>query len=184
MSFRLAALIAALALPAAALAAPATTRLPLGGQDQLVISHPESWSAQVLQGTGHGSSVVFTPSERGDFRIVLLAMTRVGGQPAGAPEVEAGVRRTGGEMLPTAVQTELELIPVAGSQANGVLFHLTDRNPEKGAGDYRELHQGALLVGPYFVSVEVLTHTDDADTVREALASLAGLTLDPAPARP
>lgn len=175
MNPRFAALVAALALPALAGAAPATTRMPAGAGHELVFVHPPGWHAELSHGA-HGGAVTFVAADQGDFRIVIQAMPQVAGMPATDAEVEAGVRRTGEAMLPTATQTSLELLRVAGAQASGYLYHLTDRNPEKGAGDYRELHGGALRVGPWFLTVEMLTHSDDSATVAAALAAFAEVT--------
>lgn len=175
MTLKLAAFVAALAIPAAALAAPATTVLPAGQGAELVFVHPASWHAKVARGA-HGANITFVAADQGDFRIVIEAMRRVAGMPATDAEVEAGVRRNGEAMLPTATQTALEITRVKGAQASGYLYHLTDRNPEKGAGDYRELRGGAVIVGPWSLTVEVLTHSDDEATVSAALATLAGIT--------
>lgn len=179
----LAALVAALVIPAAALAAPATTVLPAGQGAELVFVHPAGWHAKASHGA-HGGNVTFVAADQGDFRIVIEAMRRVAGMPATDAELEAGVRRSGEAMLPTATQTALEITRVKGEQASGYLYHLTDRNPEKGAGDYRELRGGAVAVGPWFLTVEVLTHSDDEATVAEALATLAGITYREGAARP
>lgn len=179
MRLELVAFAAALALPSAA--APATTLLPAGPGHELVFVHPESWQAQP-SGGAHGSAVSFVPADRGDFRVVVQAMALVEGQPATDADLEAGVRRSGEALLPTAQQSALEITRVAGEQASGFLYHLTDRQAERGPGDYRELRGGALRVGPYFLSVEILTHSDDPQTVADALATLGRVVYRAIPA--
>ena len=190
MSFRLSAPVAALVLfvaafaaPVAAFAAPATTVLAADAGHELVFVHPGGWQARV-SGGAHGGALSFLPAESGDFRIVVQAMPRASGMPANDAELEASVRRSGESMLHTATQSALELVRVAGEQASGFVYHLTDRKPESGPGDFRELRGGAILVGPYFLAVEVLTHSDDTATVAEALAMLAQVHYQESPARP
>jgi len=83
------------------------------------------------------------------------------------------VRDDGDKRLSTSVQSKLEVRAVNGEQAHGYVFHLTDRNPEKGPGDFRELHQGVVVVGPLVLSTTVLTHSTDLTTVEAALKAIA-----------
>jgi hypothetical protein len=137
----------------------------------LVIDHPRGWKSAV-SGPSIGPTLTLTPGGGGDFEVLITALvsrTELPGDEALARQV----RSRGEELLPTAVQTTLEMKVVKGAQARGYLYHLTERKAEQGRGDFRELHQGVVVVRPLLLSVTVLTHTGDAATVKAALEALA-----------
>ena len=138
----------------------------------LLLDHPSEWKSSV-SGPPLGRTLRLTPRGRGDFEVLVTAIV----SQVALPSDEALARRVrhqGERRLPTAVQTTVEMKAVKGAQARGYLYHVTDRKPEKGPGDFRELHQGEVVVRPLLLSVTVLTHTGDAATVKAALEALAG----------
>lgn len=70
---------------------------------------------------------------------------------------------------------------VRGRGAFGLLYHLTDRNPEQGPGDYREARQGMMLLPPYVASVTVLTHSEDTSSAERAFDLLKSIEVESAP---
>jgi hypothetical protein len=93
-----------------------------------------------------------------------------------------GQRRVGkGSDCDTAAQTAMEVTPVKGAQARGYLYHLTDHQAGTGAGAFRELHQGTVLVGPLTLSVTILTHTPDTAIVDAAFVALTTARYNAAP---
>jgi len=114
----------------------------------------------------------------GDFSVLVTAIPWRNGRPFSDEELKESVRQKGVDLLSTAIQTEVALVRVAGEQAKGYLYHLTDRNPERGPGDYREVHQGAVIVGPYLLSVTILARPGDSATVTSALQALSTVTYE------
>lgn len=153
----------------------ATSSLPLADGGRLVFVHPSSWTSKVSD-TSEGPTLKLRPHDgTADFRVLITPLPLAKNSKLhDMDELERSVRERGEDMLSTATQKEVTLTRVDGSQARGFFFHLTDRKPEQGPGDYRELNHGALTLGPYLLSVTILTHPGDDATVKDALHMLAG----------
>jgi hypothetical protein len=163
----------ALALAANAFAEPLVVPLPDGAKLELAV--PAAWKA-THEAAGPAVTVRLSPSSQGDFVVLLTVMPVQPGSPTSTPEgVREAVTKGGNEQLASALQKTLELTEIKGPQAIGYLYHLTDRNPEKGPGDYREANQGAVLIGQRVIAVTILTHSGDSatvDKVKEMLSSV------------
>jgi hypothetical protein len=169
------ALLGAAVLATVATLQPATTVMPLSTGARIVFVHPASWSASV-DGPTVGPTATFETKGAHDFKVLVTAIHRANGKPESQAELEQMVREQGEKTLATATQKSVTLVRVDGREAKGFLYHFTDRSPEKGPGDYRELNQGAVLLGPYLLSVTILTHSGDQATVSDAIKVLAGAT--------
>jgi len=154
-----------------------TTELQVG-DGALVVTHPPTWKAKV-GGPKEGPTLRLGPAGEADFQVLITALLGPKALPDDAA-LERRVREAGEQLLPTAQQKALELIPVKGAEVRGLLYHLTDASPEQGPGDYRELRQGALVVPPLLLSVTILTHPGDDAVVNDALAALASARYVPA----
>jgi hypothetical protein len=139
----------------------------------LVVDYPKDWNVAV-SGPAVGPTVRLSPGGHGDFEVLITALVSRKALPDDAA-VRRFVRESGERLLPTAIQTNLELQPVTGAEARGYIFHLTEKGREKGPGDFKELHQGTVVVGPLLLSVTVLTHSGDNDTVSAALKAVASV---------
>jgi hypothetical protein len=158
-----------LAVPSLSMAQPKKVPVPGG---TLLLDHPKDWKLAV-SGPAIGPTVQLRPGQVGDFAVMITA---VAGPKALPDDVEVArfVRERGERLLPTAIQTKLELQPVKGAEARGYVFHLTEKGREKGPGDFKELHQGMIVVAPLLLNVTVLTHPGDTATVSAALRTIAG----------
>jgi hypothetical protein len=162
-----------LALPGVASATVTfTTEVTVAGKGVISLDRPTAWEATV-GGPDFGPTLRLRPKGGAGFSVLVTAMARSSEEAMPAEELESGVRLQGQRLLPTAVQSQLEVVRVSGAQSRGFLYHLTDRKPESGPGDYREMRQGTVEVGPVLLSVTILTHTGDTETVDDALAMLA-----------
>lgn len=163
------------ALSGSAFAEPLVVPLPDGGKLELAV--PGSWKA-AHETAGPAVTVNLSPSDKGDFSILLTALPVLPGSPASTPEgLREATIQSGNELLSTALQKSLELTELKGPQAIGYLYHLTDRNPEKGPGDYREVHQGALLIAQRVITFTILTHTGDSETIDKAREMLRSVKI-------
>jgi len=169
------ALLGAAVLATVASLQPATTAIPLADGGRLVFVHPSSWTGKV-GGPSVGPTLKLQPQDGApNFRVMITAIPmQKDGRLSNLDELEQAVRQRGKGMLSTATQKEVTLARVDGGQAKGFVYHFTDRNAEQGPGDYRELNQGALTLGPYLLSFTILTHPGDDATVKDALRMLAG----------
>ncbi len=149
---------------------PVDVKLPDSGSLQMSV--PDEWKVEQHIETG-ALTLRFTPAGKDDFMVLMTVIPR----PADAPiATVAGVRKVvterGRKELSGALQKELELAEIKTADAAGFLYHLTDRNPEKGPGDYREGDQGLVLAHGRLISVTILTHTGGDAIVKQALDAL------------
>lgn len=173
-------LAVALALPAApALAERLVTALPDGGKFELTL--PATWQS-THQTAGPSVTVKLSSAAPDKFLVLLTVLPVKAGSPASTPDgLRAALTEQGNRQLPSSLQDRLEITEIKGPQAVGYLYHMTDRNPEKGPGDYREASQGAILFGQHLITVTILTHPGDSATVDEAKRVLAAATISSQP---
>lgn len=156
---------------------------PLSEPASFSMSIPDGWKVQkrVVEGS---LNLRVKPEEKGDFLVLITMLPTAGNSPLSTPgAVRAAVAEQGAAELPGALQTKLELVELKMSGGAGTLFHVTDRNQEKGPGDYRELHQGMMLVGKYLAAVTVLTHPGDEATVKQAIEMLESASIVDTPVK-
>lgn len=162
---------------AASLTTAAELELP--GHGRVALRHSVEWTCTVA-GPAAGPTLACGPAHGGDFKVLITAIPRHGRDTMGEEELAQKVRQAGEALLPTAQQKEIRLTRVGGPQAVGYLYHLTDASPERGSGDYREMNQGIVVVGPVLLSVTILTHSDDSQTLDLALAAVRDAVFTPA----
>jgi len=151
-------------------------RLPSG--DNLTLTVPDEWQT-AYSSSGPGLTVRLSQGGGGDSVMLMTVIPVRAGSPASTlPGLRAIVEEMGRRALATAVQDRFEISEIVGSQGTALLFHVTDRDAEKGPGDYREMDQGAMLIGNYVASITVLTHTGDEATIARAKAVIASTTID------
>lgn len=154
-----------------AAAEPLVTSLPDGSKLELTL--PASWRS-TQDTVGPAVTIRLTPAASSDFVVLLTVMPVKAGAPASTPEgVRKMITEEADRARPSALQDNIEIIELKGPQAIGYVFHITDRNPEKGPGDYREANQAAILLGQHLISATILTHPGDSATVEEAKRLLA-----------
>jgi hypothetical protein len=142
---------------------------------------PTNWHITTEE-AGRSVTVELSPASGGDF---LMLVTIFPFEPNSAVSRPDGLRtvvfEAGNQKLAGALQDSIELREVQGSAAITYLYHLTDRNPERGPGDYREATQGMMLFAPYVASVTVLTHSEDDSTVERAIELLKSFKVESDP---
>jgi len=154
---------------------PVSVNLPDSGSLQMSI--PEDWKLQ--QHTDAGAlNLRLTPAGKGDFMVLLTVMPLSADSPiSSAGDLRKLVEETGKKQLSGALQRELELTEIQISDGSGYFYHITDRNPESGPGDYREGNQGMILTRGRLIAVTIFTHTGDAATVTRAFGALKTLRI-------
>lgn len=139
---------------------------------------PAAWNV-VAEEAGPVVTVELSPASSGDFLMLVTIFPLQPNSPVSSPEgLRAAVLEVGSQKLPGALQDSIELTEVRGIGAVGYVYHLTDRNPEQGPGDYREATQGMMLLAPYVASVTVLTHLHDGGTVERAIELLKSIKVE------
>lgn len=154
-----------------------TTELPLPDGTRLAFEHPASWRASVAADQKPGPKLHLVVKEPIDADIQITVLGRAKSGRMSDADLEKAVRERGAGVLPQSQETELTLARLAGKQIKGFVYHLTDRNPEQGPGDWRHLDEGMAMVGPVLIAFTVLTHPADHSTVKDALKMLSGVTL-------
>lgn len=130
------------------------------------------WKA-TRSSSGGQTTVRISPTDGKDFVAMLTILALPKDSPLLKPQTFAGaIRQRGTDELQGALQDTLEWSESRGEQAILYLYHLTDRNPERGPGDYREAHQGGIHLGSHVVSVTILSHPGDEAVVELLKRSL------------
>lgn len=156
-------------------AAVSATKLPDGST--LEMSLPADWKSDI-DSTDPGLTVRLSPSGSGDFLVLITVLPNgARSQLTSDDAVRAFVQAQGERSLPKAMQDHLEPYDIAGEHGTAHLYHLTDRNPEKGPGDYREADQGAMLLGDHVLTITIFTHTSDTTTVPLAKQVIASIKI-------
>jgi hypothetical protein len=151
------------------------------GGPPLSFLQPTAWSVETEE-EGPSVTVRLLPTSGPDFVMLMTIFPFQPDSPIASPEgLRTAVLEVGQQKLPGALQDSIELMEVRGSEAFGHLYHLTDRNPEQGPGDYREAHQGMMLLAPYVASVTILTHSDDTSSVEGAFELLKSIEVESEP---
>jgi hypothetical protein len=166
-------LLFAVAAPRLFASQPIVVELPDASFQMTV---PDDWKVQthVLADV---LDVKITPRDKGDF-LIQVTLIPFHSKSLSTPErLKASVQKRGEQMLSGALQDKIVLMEVKTESGAGYLFHLTDRNPEKGPGDYREATQGFVPVGSRQAAVTILTHTGDDTTVAQALTAFKTMQL-------
>ena len=92
-------------------------------------------------------------------------------------ELKRVVEQQGRDLLATATQPNIEVKPIPLQRGAAYYYHLTDREPERGPGDFKELHQGFGEISRHAIAFTVLTHPGEAKLVENALDSIASITI-------
>jgi hypothetical protein len=108
--------------------------------------------------------------------IMLTVMPLTADSPLSSPsDVRKATKNAAKTQLAGALQKEVVLTEIETVDGTGFLYHLTDRNPETGPGDYREGDQGMILIPGHIIAATIFTHTGDAAIVTEAYDTLKTL---------
>ena len=161
----------------AANAAAKPTRVTVPDGPTVELALPDNWE---LATEPVGPAVTLRLSQAGgpDFLVLMTILP-----PSRTDElktvdsVQKVVTEQGNQALGSALQTKLETSEVHGAGGTAFLYHVTDRNPEKGPGDYREANQGAMLLGKNVVTITILTHPDAEDIVELAKGVVGSLKI-------
>jgi hypothetical protein len=150
----------------------------LAGGAEVALQLPSRWKASARQ-AGPSTTIRVGPSADGDFVFLITLFPLHADSPVSTAEgLRAAVLHLGNSKLHTAIQESIELVEITSDQLVGYLYHLTDRMPGEGPGNYREAHQGMLLLPSHVASATILTHTADLTTKEEAMRALKSVTID------
>lgn len=147
---------------------------------RLHIAWPESWEMRAPE--TRGSALRLQARQRKQEKTTqLLDLTAVN-VSAGSGSVDTAsvrilVERLRDATLPTAVERNIELIPLESSR--GFYFVATDQRYRSGARNaYRQLVEGVMLQSGYLISFTLLTNDARGLDATEILRVLDGLTVD------
>ena len=169
-------LTAVIALSTPVFAANFDTRLPSGAT--LTLQLPEGWRALATQNDKASTIKVFSAPDRTEPTLLLTAFQLPPTSPITCAEaLKDALQKQATRLLPTALQDHAEILDLHASQGIGYFYHLTDKRPESGPSDYREMHQGAILITPYLVTITILTHPSQDELVTAATKVAASISL-------
>jgi hypothetical protein len=172
-------LMAVIAVCASGAAESGATRVDLvvPGVGAVALAYPADWQCQVT-GPGESPTLTCAHDKPNGFRVLVTAMA---GKTMTDSQLKTSVQGAGEALLPGAMQKELTLRRVAGAEATGYVYALTDKSPEKGPRDFREMTQGIILLRQVALSATILTQTGGSRTVDAALAMLSAASAAAAP---
>ena len=148
--------------------------LPKG--DTVCLTTPEAWWERLGDDSpwGHFFTMQFGPVEGSDFQVLWSARYA---QKSDA-EVREQAQRVLNTALPTAVETNVPLVPVEAEHSKGFAFCITDKN-HRGAdappGDYPFLISITLQTGNIRSLITVLSQTKDPAFIQRMLDLWKGL---------
>jgi len=161
---------------------PVTERLPDSSSLRMTI--PDDWKVQ-RDLIGDALNLRLAPAGKGDFMILITVLPVNASSPvSSAADVRRATENIGKKQLAGALQKEVVLTEIKTAGGIGYLYHMTDLNPEKGAGDYREGNQGMVLLGTHLMAVTILTHTGDDAIVAQAIDAIKTLQVVNEPPKP
>ena len=154
--------------------------LPVSGHGVLRCEFPDGWKEEG-RNVPEGLPATVTCERSGPFRgaFLLTVMWSPDNDPNfGSEENARGViRHMRDKLLASAVETELPLVAIQGTQGSGFYFAATDKNYKAGAGQYPVATSGALGADGLLLVFTVLSDGGNDPAVKEALAAVCQASL-------
>lgn len=149
---------------------PVSADLPGGAR--LVMDLAEGWTYSTFV-SNESATVRASPAPAAEALLLLTAIPLQAGRSLPTAEtLREAVAVQGNSKLSSALQEELVIRELNGEASTTFLYHLTDRRVGDRSGEFREAHQGLILVGRLLCAVTIFAHTGDDHLVGEAEAML------------
>jgi hypothetical protein len=140
----------------------------LGTNGTLYLALPPGWKDSVTRVRGTGGlhdAIIFTPADTNQFNfmIVVFAVTP---KHAGAGELKGSLVQNGERELTNFVETSLTIRDLAGGQATGAYFRVTDRRlvaTKPAPGDFKYLTRGYAVIEPLVLTFDLVSNDADRD---------------------
>jgi hypothetical protein len=174
MISRLLLLAALVGVSGATVAQPAPTRFAIPGHGMLMLNVPADWRLADKATPNPPSVAIRAQPATGDS--FDLQMTAVWLEPAKRTEmtpeaIKQRVQAMSKELLPQSVEKDAPLIELAGKQAQGYYFSLTDRESQNTGSDYKHIAEGAVTVGEV-VLIFTFLHREPGTPAKEQALQL------------
>lgn len=134
---------------------------------------PNTWNREFRQSQKKETeTLIFTPKSGNSFKLMIDPLVKEGhtinfkNQEIAKRQVE----QLGNQMLPHAIEKQLDIGEVKGNYSTGYYFSLTDRAPK--SGEWECLTQGRIGVGVYLLHFTIFTHSFEAIEINESLEAL------------
>ena len=164
------------ALAQAAAARAYEVALPSGST--MAIEVPSGWGVEKSVSPLSVTLRLFSNEKAKHPTVQITAFALPKDAPPHAPDdVRMMAERGGRELLNTALQTTLEVTPVALASGSAFYYHLTDRKEERGENDFRELYQGVGEIAGHAFSFSMLTHPGQDPLVATALRAISTIKI-------
>ena len=167
---------------AAQAASGETRRFPIEGYGALALQVPADWRASVEPPRGVMPTILTLRAPSGE-ELLISVFTNARREPdfAGSSRARSMAEKDGLEMLPTAVESSLELQELEGSSHIGYYYSFTDKSlvgKTPPPGEFRVLTQGHLGVGDFRLLFTILSNEKTSPVREEALRILSTATQD------
>lgn len=159
-----------------------TRRFPIKGYGVLSLQVPAGWRESVEPPSGVMPTILTLRAPSGE-ELLISVFTNTRREPdfASSSRVRSMAQKDGLEMLPTAVESSLELHELEGSSHLGYYYSFTDKSlvgKTPPPGEFRVLTQGHLGVGDFRLLFTILTNEKTSPVREEALRVLSTATQD------
>lgn len=155
-------------------------RFPVFRFGTLEFSVPPSWRDEIGPSpAGLPPTILLHPGSGSDFKVLITPLPMRDRSSSDPETLRRRVESEGQSMLRTAVEDKIVLQEVRGPAAVGYFYSLTDKAPKP--GEYEFLTKGVTSVGDLLLSVTILSHTKESESVRDALSMLRGSSVTVGP---
>jgi hypothetical protein len=156
-------------------------RFPVLGFGTLEFSVPPSWRDSEVgpSPAGMPPTILLQPGSGSDFKVLITPIPARNRSFSNPDALRRAVELKGRLALRTAVEDKIVLQEVRGPAAVGYFYSLTDKAPKP--GEYEFMTQGLTSVGDLLLSITILSHTKDSQSVRDALSMFRGSRQTDAP---
>ena len=140
----------------------------LGTNGTFYLTLPPGWKDNVtrVQGSdGPHDAFIFAPPDTNEFNFMIVVFS-VSEKHAGAGELKNSLLQNSERELTNFVETSLTLRDLAGGEAVGAYYRVTDRRliaTKPAAGDFKYLTRGYVVIEPMVITFDLVSNDADRD---------------------
>jgi hypothetical protein len=151
-----------------------TRSFPLPEHGTLKLIVPDSWNADVQSKGNLPPTIRFSPKSGSSFSVLLTPLWPANKSvtPPDAAKLKQGAQRSLDALKTQAVEQDLQLVELRGSQGPGYYFSLTDRDPKP--NEFKLLTQGVIRISDLTTTFTILTNDGQRNVTEDALAMIKG----------
>lgn len=160
----------------------AATKVALPDGRYLSLEPPAGWRVEEQSNSLAVTLRFFSDRDSEHPTLQFTAFSLPSGREARSiEELKGVVEHQGAGLLSTATQAAVKVERLPLQTGAAFYYHLTDREQERGPGDFKELHQGFGEISRSAIAFTVLTHPGEDQVVKKALDCVGSITISGGP---